>query len=34
MTLEEYLELFTAEYHIQITTYDGTKFYLEGETLL
>ncbi len=33
MTLEKYLELFQMEYCIQITSYDGTKFYLKGDIL-
>ena len=34
MTLEEYLELFQAEYEIPITMSDGTKIYLKGDVLL
>ena len=34
MRLKDYLELFTVEYNIRITTSDGTKFYLKGDVLL
>lgn len=34
MDIKTFLELFQAEYHFQITLSDGTKFYLNGNTIL